>query len=58
MDKKDVSQLSENEWAELRKSFGEQKLLGMNYYSGGHLTHGYRHNVSSRMFNVESYDVD
>ena len=58
IDKKDVSQLSENEWSELRKSFGEQKLLGMNYYSGGHLTHGYRHNVSSRMFNVESYDVD
>ncbi|MQG19098.1 MAG: glycine hydroxymethyltransferase [SAR202 cluster bacterium] len=57
-DKKDVSQLSGNEWSELRKAFGEQKLLGMNYYSGGHLTHGYRHNVSSRMFNVESYDVD
>jgi glycine hydroxymethyltransferase len=30
----------------------------MNYYSGGHLSHGYRHNVSSRMFQVETYDVD
>ena len=30
----------------------------MNYYSGGHLSHGYRHNVSSRMFQVQNYDVD
>ena len=58
MSKTDPSALSDQEWADLRTSFGNQRLLGMNYYSGGHLTHGYRHNVSSRMFEAASYDVD
>ncbi|MCL2602046.1 MAG: serine hydroxymethyltransferase, partial [Treponema sp.] len=31
--------------------------LALDYYSGGHLTHGYRYNVSSRMFDVHSYSV-
>ena len=30
----------------------------MDYYSGGHLTHGYRFNVSARMFDARSYTVD
>jgi glycine hydroxymethyltransferase len=30
----------------------------MDYYSGGHLTHGYRHNVSARLFHAYSYAVD
>ena len=30
----------------------------MDYYSGGHLTHGYRFNVSSRLFDARSYTVD
>jgi len=50
--------LSDEQWAELRAAFGNQKLLGLNYYSGGHLTHGYRHNVSARMFDAYTYDVD
>lgn len=54
----DPSALSDAEWGELRSALGNQRLLGMNYYSGGHLTHGYRHNVSSRMFEAHSYDVD
>ena len=58
LDKKDITSLSNTEWKELRQLFGNQKLLSMNYYSGGHLSHGYRHNVSSRMFQVETYDVD
>jgi len=58
LDKKDITSLSNTEWKELRQLFGNQKLLAMNYYSGGHLSHGYRHNVSSRMFQVETYDVD
>lgn len=58
MDASTLSALSDEEWANLRKEFGNQRLLGMNYYSGGHLTHGYRENVSSRMFEAESYDVD
>ena len=58
LDKSDPSALSDIEWTELRASLGNQALLGMNYYSGGHLTHGYRHNVSSRMFRAYSYDVN
>ncbi|MCX8213012.1 MAG: glycine hydroxymethyltransferase [SAR202 cluster bacterium] len=58
LEQTDPSALSDDEWAELRSVLGNQRLLGMNYYSGGHLTHGYRHNVSSRMFDAYSYDVD
>lgn len=50
--------LGSNDWADLRRALGSQRLLGMDYYSGGHLTHGYRHNVSGRMFEVASYGVD
>jgi glycine hydroxymethyltransferase len=31
--------------------------MGQDYYSGGHLTHGYRHNISGRMFDVYGYTV-
>ncbi len=50
--------LTDAQWDDLRAAFGNQKLLGLNYYSGGHLTHGYRHNVSARMFDAYTYDVD
>jgi len=33
-------------------------LLGVDLYSGGHLTHGYRHNISARLFEAHSYIVD
>jgi glycine hydroxymethyltransferase len=46
------------DWQRLRQEFTGQRLLGMDYYSGGHLTHGYRHNVSSRLFEAHSYAVD
>jgi len=39
------SHLSHDDWEKLRAKIGRQKLLGMDYYSGGHLTHGYRHDV-------------
>lgn len=54
----DPSALSNDDWGELRTALGNQKLLGLDYYSGGHLTHGYRHNVSARMFHVETYGVN
>lgn len=53
-----VSNLSVEEWAKLRQQIGNQRLLGMDYYSGGHLTHGYRHNVSGQMFESYSYGVN
>ncbi|KMQ50842.1 Serine hydroxymethyltransferase [Chitinispirillum alkaliphilum] len=52
------SKLSQSDWNKLRDLLGNQKLLGMDYYSGGHLTHGYRHNVSAQMFDAYTYGVD
>lgn len=54
----DPSALSDGDWRELRLSLGNQRLLGMDLYAGGHLTHGYRHNLSGKMFDVETYGVD
>ncbi len=53
-----LSKLSNSDWEALRKEMGNQKLLGLDYYSGGHLTHGYRNNVSARMFEAHSYSVN
>jgi len=53
----DLYKLSDAQWKELKTALGSQRLLGLDYYSGGHLTHGYRHNISSRMFDVFTYSV-
>ena len=58
MGEKNVANLSQEDWNVLRAKLGNQRLLGLNYYSGGHLTHGYRHNMSARMFDSYTYDVD
>jgi glycine hydroxymethyltransferase len=52
------SKLTQEQWNELRARIGNQRLLGMDYYSGGHLTHGYRHNVSAQMFDAYTYGVN
>jgi len=54
----DPSKLSRDDWNNLRHKLGNQRLLGMDYYSGGHLTHGYRQNVSAQMFDAYTYVVD
>lgn len=54
----DPNKLSREDWDRLRHRLGNQRLLGLDYYSGGHLTHGYRHNVSAQMFDAYSYSVD
>jgi glycine hydroxymethyltransferase len=54
---KNVSNLTLAQWNELRRELGNQRLLGLDYYSGGHLTHGYRFNVSAQMFEPHSYSV-
>jgi glycine hydroxymethyltransferase len=46
------------QWLEVRQAFGNQKLLAMDFYSGGHLTHGYRFNISGLLFDAYSYSVD
>ena len=58
MGETNVANLSQEDWNVLRAKLGNQRLLGLNYYSGGHLTHGYRHNMSARMFDSYTYDVD
>ena len=49
--------LDKSQWDSLRGLMGNQRLLGLDYYSGGHLTHGYRHNLSGKLFDVYSYSV-
>ncbi|MCL2185548.1 MAG: glycine hydroxymethyltransferase [Treponema sp.] len=49
--------LEKSDWDKLRAELGNQRLLGLDYYSGGHLTHGYRNNLTGRMFDVYSYSV-
>ena len=49
--------LDKSQWDNLRAELGNQRLLALDYYSGGHLTHGYRNNLSGRMFDVYSYSV-
>ncbi len=55
--KEKINDLTETEWAEYRKALGNQKLIGLDYYSGGHLTHGYRFNISAQLFEAHSYKV-
>lgn len=55
---KNASDMTEEQWENLRKRLGNQKLMGLDYYSGGHLTHGYRMNVSAKMFVSVPYTVD
>lgn len=53
-----VSHLTREQWNQIRALTGNQRILGLDYYSGGHLTHGYRQNVSAQMFDAYSYTVD
>jgi len=52
------AKISREEWDEIRREISRQKLLGLDYYSGGHLTHGYRYNISAQMFDAYSYTVN
>lgn len=58
LDTKDPSKLSQADWDGIRQTLNNQRLLGMDYYSGGHLTHGYRRNLSAKMFDAYSYAVN
>jgi len=48
---------SHEDWDRLRHALGNQRLLAMDYHAGGHLTHGYRRNVSAKMFDAYNYGV-
>ena len=55
---KNVNDLTEADWEELRRTFNEQRVMGMSLDAGGHLTHGFRHNISGKMFAQHSYGTD
>jgi len=57
-DKKHVNDLSSEDWEVLRQSFGNQRMIGMSLDAGGHLTHGFRPNISGKLFDQRSYGVD
>ncbi|MGL5830620.1 MAG: serine hydroxymethyltransferase, partial [Candidatus Altimarinota bacterium] len=54
---KDIRALDENQWRELRKEMGNQKMMALDISSGGHLTHGYRMNISALLFEAHQYSV-
>lgn len=55
--KKTIDELTPLEYEQVRQLLCQQKVLGLSLSSGGHLTHGYRHNVSAKMMHAYSYDV-
>ncbi|MGV0745048.1 glycine hydroxymethyltransferase [Mycolicibacterium sp. XJ870] len=55
---KHVNDLSEADWETLRNKLGNQRLLGMSLDAGGHLTHGFRPNISGKMFHQRSYGTN
>jgi glycine hydroxymethyltransferase len=57
-DAKHVNDLTDADWEELRQSFGNQRMIGMALDAGGHLTHGFRPNISGKLFDQRSYGVN
>jgi glycine hydroxymethyltransferase len=55
---KNMNELSEADWGRLRAELGNQRLLGMSLDAGGHLTHGFRPNISGKMFHQSQYGTD
>ncbi|WP_340540293.1 glycine hydroxymethyltransferase [Nocardioides sp. GXZ039] len=55
---RNVNELTEADWEALRHELGNQRLLGMSLDAGGHLTHGFRPNISGKMFHQQQYGTD
>lgn len=55
---KDIGSLDAAQWEQLRQAYGNQKMMGMALDAGGHLTHGFRPNISGKLFGYASYTVD
>jgi glycine hydroxymethyltransferase len=53
-----VNELTDCDWSALRHQLGDQRMLGMSLDAGGHLTHGFRPNISGKMFEQSSYGTD
>ena len=55
---KHINDLSDTDWETLRKHFGDQRMIGMSLDAGGHLTHGFRPNISGKLFSQKNYGVN
>ncbi len=53
-----VNDLATADWDLLRKELHSQRMLGMALNAGGHLTHGFRPNISGKLFEQASYGTD
>jgi glycine hydroxymethyltransferase len=53
-----VNDLTPKAWEELRRDMNDQRMIGMALDAGGHLTHGFRPNVSGKLFRQRSYGID
>ncbi len=53
-----VSDLPGAGWERLRRELHSQRMLGMALDAGGHLTHGFRPNISGKLFEQASYGTD
>src|SRR3990167_2546198 len=58
LNKKTLLELSAEEYERVRQLLVNQRIMGLSLGSGGHLTHGYRHNVSAKMFQSFLYDIN
>lgn len=55
---KKINDLDTASFEQLRSLLNNQTLLAMSLDAGGHLTHGYRMNLSARMFKVHQYGLN
>jgi glycine hydroxymethyltransferase len=55
---KHVNDLDAIVWEGLRRELTGQRMIGMSLDAGGHLTHGFRPNISGKLFEQRSYGVD
>jgi glycine hydroxymethyltransferase len=53
-----VNDLDSVSWEQLRNELHSQRMMGMALDAGGHLTHGFRPNISGKLFDQTSYGVD
>jgi glycine hydroxymethyltransferase len=58
LEAKTVNDLKQADWDKLRADLGNQRVMGMALDAGGHLTHGFRHNISGKMFDQRSYGTN
>jgi glycine hydroxymethyltransferase len=53
-----VNDLAAADWERLRRDLHSQRMIGMALDAGGHLTHGFRPNISGKLFQQASYGTD